>query len=387
MNILTRLFLFLMGTLTLRLEGEYCERLLNVMASNNISFWKPLKKDDGIHITVLKKDFLKIRKFRRNTGVKIKIIKKKGLPLLIGRYKHRYGIALGFIIFIVALNLMSGRMWMIRVYGNIEISEKEINNYFESEGVYKGIPMKNIDSDILKQRIILSFDNIAWASVNKQGSVIEVNITEFTSEYSDETPCNIVSGYDAVIKKVNVSKGSVGVKIGDTVAKNQLLVSGVVNYGAGNSFVHPRGEIIGEIHLKKIISIKKLQETALPTGESTKRLSLDIMGLKIPLYLGDIHREYKIDDTYEYMNIFGGKIPIIIHKAEYSFVNKMYTEISMQSAKELADKSLSDFSEEIGATVVKSNVITVDEGEDEYTFNYDIVCFLDIGVFVPMEIE
>ena len=286
MNLISRMFLYLLGTLTLRLSGEYCERLLNVLAFHNISFWKPVRKKEFFYITVMRKDIKAIRILRRNTGVQVKIVKKSGFPLVYNKYKHRYGLIVGLMLFIVLINFMSARMWMIKVNGNINVAEEEINYFFETRGVYPGISMNKINSDILKQQLIMSFKNIAWASVNKQGSVIEVNITEFTPEYESNSPCNIISKYDAVIKKIDVSKGTVNVKIGDTVSENQILVSGVVGYGAGNSFVHSKGKIIAEVRLTETIKINKNQEFSTPTGYKNKRYLLDIMSMKLPLYLG-----------------------------------------------------------------------------------------------------
>lgn len=385
MNIISRVFLYLLGTLRLKLSGEYCERLLNVMASHNISFWQPFKKKSDFYITVLRKDIKKIKGLRRNTGVKIKITEKRGFPLIVNKYKYRYGLIVGIILFIVSLNLLSSQMWMIKVNGNANISETQIVDFFQSLGIHRGISMAKIDSDILKQQLILSFDNIAWASVNKQGSVIEVNITEFSSQKESDAPCNIVSEYDAIIKKINVSKGSVNVKIGDTVTKNQILVSGIVNYGAGNNFVHSSGEVIAEIRPTVKINIKKIQEVLNPTNEVRLRRTIDIMGQKIPLYLGEIHGDYKVNKTYKYAKIFGGKIPIIIYKDEYSFVNKSYINISVEEAQKLANEQLTDSLVKNGAYDIKITDTKVTETEKEYQFDFCIVCMKDIGVKKPIE--
>lgn len=387
MNLISRLVLYLLGTLRLRLSGDYCERLLNVLASHNISFWKPARKGGNLYITVLRRDLKKIRLLRRNTGVKVKIVKKSGFPLVFNKYKHRYGLIAGFILFMALLNFLSGRMWMIEVNGNTDVPTEEIDAFFESCGIVRGVSMNSVDSDILKQQLILDFDNIAWASVNKQGSVIEVNVTEFTDQNRNEPPCNIVSQYDAVIKKVNVSKGSVNVKIGDTVSKNKILVSGIVNYGAGNSFVHSRGEIIAEIHLKKTVGINIVQENSLPTGKILNRRVIDIMGLKLPLYLGGVHGDFEVNETEKYMNIFGGNIPIIIHKAEYVFVNKTYSEITEKDASTLANQKLTESLKNMGATNINFSVTSVQKSDMEYTFDYEVVCLLDIGTEAPIEME
>ncbi len=387
MNIISRFFLYFFGTLTLKLNGEYCERLLNVMASNHVSFWKPMRKKDDFYITVLRKDIKKIRTLRRNTGVRIKIIKRSGFPLVLNKYKRRYGLILGVIIFVAAINFLSGRMWIIKVNGNINVTDGEINAFFENCGIGRGVAMSSINSDILKQQLILSFENIAWASVNKQGSVIEVNITEFTQEAQNEIPCNIVSQYDAVIKSVNVRKGSVNVKIGDTVSKNQILVSGIVGYGAGNSFVHSSGEIIAEIRFREKIIIDKVQEHSAPTGRILKRNALDIMGIKVPLYLGGVNGDFDLKKSYKYVNILGGEIPIIMYETKYSFLNRTYTEISNAEAQAISKDKLMSELKEGGATDINAVIYSASENEEQYVFEYNVICLMDVGKEAPIQFE
>lgn len=387
MNIISRLFLYLFGTLRLKISGEYCERLLNIMASNNISFWKTKKSDGYFYVTVLRKDIKKIRLLKRNTSVHIKIIKKSGFPLIYKKYKKRYGLLLGILFFIAVINFMSTRLWMIRINGNITVTAQEMRDFFISCGISEGVAMNNIDSDIIKQKLILSFNNVAWASINKQGAVIEVNLTEFTPNEISDLPCNIVSNYDAVIKRVDVTKGSVNVKIGDTVTKKQILVSGIVNYGAGNSFVHSNGKIIGEIRFNETIKIKKIQETINPTGHIFKRNKIQVLGKKMPLYLGSVYGDYTVNNTHKYLRIFGEEVPIAIYSSEYMFVNRTYSQITKNQAIEISDNKLLEKLGEESATNIDFQVIREDENKDEYIFEYSIVCFIDIGeeVLIMME--
>ena len=74
MKTINKIPLFLMGTVRLKLTGDYCERLINILAANNISFWDFRKVGKSYCLTILKKDIFKIRFLSRNTFVKIKII-------------------------------------------------------------------------------------------------------------------------------------------------------------------------------------------------------------------------------------------------------------------------------------------------------------------------
>lgn len=380
MNLLSRFFLYFLGTIRLRINGEYCERFLNILAANSISFWNPNVKKGVFYITVLRKDIKKIRFLRKNIGVKIKIVKKNGFPLIINKYKYRYGLIIGAILFIVSLNILQKGMWNIKVNGNEKIKDIEIIEFLNNNNVNYGKIMKNIDTDILKQKLLLSFDNIAWASLNKQGSVLEVNITEFESENTSKTPYNIVAECDGVIKHIKVSTGSVNVKLGDTVVKNQVLVSGIINYGYGNSFVEPKGKILAEIKADKVIKISKKQNNKIYTGSIKNNYSVEIMGLKIPLYIKNEKNKYETVNSVRKLNFFGGEIPIKIYNDKYVFFNETTFEIDSAVAQEMAYKSLVDEFNNIDADNVNIQLYNFSEKDGYYIFEYRTACIKDIGV-------
>lgn len=387
MNIIARLFLYLFGTLRLRLSGDYCERMLNIMATRNIAFWRPKKSGNDVYLTIKMSDFKSVKAIRKNTDVKIKIIKKKGFPLIANRYKKRYGLLIGIIAFVIVLNILASKLWIIKLKGNTNVTDKDINDFFINNEVVSGTTMSEINSDILKQKLIIDFDNIAWASINKQGSVIEVNLSEFSTGIPKDNPCNVVSNNDAVIKRINVSKGSVKVKIGDTVTKNQMLVSGVVDFGAGCVFVHSEGEILGEIREEMTFKIPKLKKELSYTKNSKKRYVLNLMGIKIPLYLGSVKGNYFITERNERLRMFGGEIPISLTCRSFGFYTESTHSITEGQAKSLSVDYLNKWSKENNCEAFEYTLKNTYEDKNYYVFIYDTVFIRDIGINTPLIIE
>ena len=387
MNLISRIVSYFFGTLKLKMSGEYCERMLNIFAANSISFWNPIIKKGDIYITVLKKDIKKIRILRRNTDVKISIINRSGFPLVFNKYKYRYGLMVGVILFIVALNILQNRMWNVKVIGGQTVTERQIIDFLENNDVKYGKLVKNIDTDILKQKLMLSFNNVAWASLNKQGSVLEVNITEFVNSQDIDAPYNIVADCDGIIKHLEVSMGSTNVRIGDTVFKNQVLVSGIINYGAGNNFVKPNGKIIAEIKENAIIKVKKTQKNTVYTGKSKNKFSIEIMGVKIPLNFKKEKMSHEVVETEKKLKLFGGEIPIVVKKQNYLYVFEEYYEIDENNAKELARKSLLKELDEKNADNIVLSFIKTELSEGEYIIEYELCCTRDIGQKKLLEFE
>ena len=379
MNLISRVTSYLLGSLRLKVSGEYCERFLNILAANSISFWNPYVKKNDFYITVLRKDIMKIRVLRRNTGVKIKINEKRGFPLIFNRYKRRYGLMFGFVIFIVILNLLGASMWNVKVSGSVNITEEQIIDFLNKNNVRYGDSVKKIDTDILRQKLILSFDSVAWASINKQGSVLEVNITEFESNDEISSPYNIVAECDGIIKRLDISKGNVNVKVGDTVTKDQILVSGVINSNYGNFFIEPNGEVIAEIKKKEIIEVKKIQKEVFYSGEFKNQYAVEIMGVAIPLSIKSEKGLFESQNSVKKMKIFGGEIPIKIYNDKLFYTNEISYKIGIEEAEDIAKREINKIFEDANAQNTEIKLVGYKDKNDQYVFEFSTTCLKDIG--------
>ena len=378
---------FLLGTVRLKLYGDYCERLINILAANSISFFNLKKKSDCFEITIRKDDLLKIKSLRKNTAVKIRIKSKSGIPFIIRRYRHRFGIVAGMIIFLVILNFMSTRLWLIKINGNICVPNEEIIQTIEMLGVDEGASMKKIDVDVLKQKLISTRNDVAWASLNKQGSVLEVNITEVNGKIEPIKECNLVAGFDGVIRHIDVQSGTIVVKVGDTVTKGQLLVSGAVDFGNGNSFTQAKGKISAYVKAAEKEKIGLYYDSFSYNGKDSKRYVLEFIGIKVPLYLGKVRGDYDLTYSSDDLYMFGGKLPIKLTEFRYKGKNMFKEELNEKTAKNLLKEQiqkryLSENKEIIN--ISNENIVKVDDGY-QYTALVDFVT--DIAVNSPINYE
>ncbi len=361
---------FLLGYVRIQFSGDYCERFLNVLAANGIVFRNIQKYGGNFYITVLKKDFKKLHKLRKNCGVKIKTIKKSGIPFIINKHKFRYGMVAGLTFFILILSFLSTRLWLVKINGNNTVTEAKIDKSLDSLGIKIGMSMNKIDTDVLKLKFVISGENIAWASFNRQGSILEVNLTEFENDKTQNTASNLVAQYDAIIKRIDVQSGTVNVKIGETVSKGQLLVSGIVDYGAGSNFVSSNGKIFAEVNVNEKIVVPKNYKTYEYTGEAVDRYVVDIMGAKIPLYLGNIDEGYEKDYKTIKLKLFGGRIPLEILKVNCKKIKENTTYLSKPQAIEIAKKQIENNYINENCT----DIIFISENIIEDTDSYQYSC-------------
>ena len=146
------LYRFFSGFLKIKIMGDFPERLINKCVKNNIVLWNIKYLKNAIVFKVSIKDFKKIFRIRKGLKIKIEILKKYGFPFIIRRYKNRYGIIVGVIIFILFIYFMSGFVWNIEINGNKTVSETQILRECESLGIKIGVKKSKLNTKILADK-------------------------------------------------------------------------------------------------------------------------------------------------------------------------------------------------------------------------------------------
>lgn len=310
---------FISGYLRVRFYGEFKERIFNLAASNRISLWNSSLGKEGIEADISVKKFRLLPIVLRKSGIRVHILKKKGLPFILKKNGRRFGIALGLILSFAMLQYMSGFIWMIDVTGNQRVDSKEIISTCRSVGIKKGIQKDDINTKIARENLLLKIDSLAWASLNIEGCRLTVNVSEIDPKEDNECICNLKAKADAIIEKIDVTSGNTVVKIGDTVKKGEVLVSGVFEKLTGTEFVHSAGVITAFTQRSISVSGEYVIKELIETGEKRQKSVLEFFGLKIPLYLGKEIGNYNQRVETKALTLFGTELPIKIHKKEFRF--------------------------------------------------------------------
>ena len=66
----------------IRISGDSTERFLNLCRHRKINIWDIRSVENGITGNITIDDFYRLKEIRLKTGMKVEIIKKKGLRLL-----------------------------------------------------------------------------------------------------------------------------------------------------------------------------------------------------------------------------------------------------------------------------------------------------------------
>ncbi len=233
----------MLGYVKIEIEGYYIEKFINMCTEQKIFIWNVRKKNNvKISLNIGIKDFKKLKNICKKTKCKAKIIKKKGLPFILYKYKKRKIFIILLIIVSIGVIISSNYVWNIdvRVKENKEL-EKIIED-LEKLGLKKGIKKDKIDANKIITEIRLKRNDISWMGIEIKGTNVIVEIVK-----SDEKPdvidkedyCNIIASKSGTITKIIAQTGTALVKEGDKVQKGDILIAGYMEgKHTGTRYVH-----------------------------------------------------------------------------------------------------------------------------------------------------
>lgn len=349
--ILKIIYMFLAGAVTIKVEGFFVERFLNICMNKKI-FLQDLHRENSTYIKVkiLKSDFKEIRHIAQKTKCKVKIEKKSGLPFFVNKYRKRKIFAVAILVIAIFLFIITKFIWNVEVLGNEKISVEEIKQVAKEYGIEEGRLKSDINIEKVSNLIRLNRDDISWIGITIKGTNAIITIEEVTEkpEIIDKSRiCNIVASEDAVISKIVVQNGTARVNVGDEVKKGDLLVEGVME-GAytGTRQVHAEANVLGKILYSKERKENLVQNEKIKTGNKEEKIEICINNFKINFNKGvSKFEKYDTITTNKKLKFFSDfYFPISLKKhvnSEYEIIPKTYSE------EELKEKIIKDLEEEM----------------------------------------
>ena len=257
--------LFIAGCRILKADVGQKEAILNLCADEKINLHKTELCDDGFYLLCSFFSSVRLISLASKNNIRLDILSSHGIPALVLRYRHRYGIVLGMLLSVLLIFLSSSVIWDIRVNGANRLSDKEIISVLEECGLSLGTPRRAVDADTLANRVLIYSDDIAWISVNIIGTVAEVEIRELVlptePEESQFAASNIVAARSGKIVRFENINGNISAAIGETVSEGQLLIGGI--YGDeenGFRYTSAKGEVFAQVERDFSVEIPRSEK-------------------------------------------------------------------------------------------------------------------------------
>ena len=368
----------LFGYVRIEIEGYYVERFINICTNKKILIWN-LKREKGVklYLNIGIDDFKKLSPIIVKTRCKVRILKKRGIPFLIHRYKKRKIFAIFLILILLGIYISSKYVWNIDVEVEEDLKLENIEEDIHLAGINRGMLKSDINKEQAINELLLKRSDIAWVGIDIEGTNVIVKIVK-----ADESPevidnsdyCDIVASKKGIITKITAQNGTALVKPGDEVNAGDVLIAGYMEGKyTDKRLVHSLGEVEATVTYEKNMEVKLNEEIYEETGKTENRYEINFGKSKIKLY-----RKLSKFETYKTTNVEEKNLkvskdfylPISITKItnkEQKKTNKSFT------MKEAVDFGIETLSKQIEEEIEDKQMITDKKANTEETQNSVIV--------------
>ena len=335
----------IIGYIRINVEGFYIEKFINTCKQNNIFLWGIKREKASImHTNISIKSFKKIKQVSKKTNCRIRIERKKGMPFLLNRYKKRKIFAIGLIAVFIVIIGTSKFVWNIDIIGNEKINKEELLAELKQQGLEVGTLKKNINKNEIINSIRLERNDISWMGMDIKGTNVIIKIVETEEKpkvLDNNEYCNIIANKDAVIKKIEATKGTAVIKEGDLVKKGSILIGGwMEGKYTGVRYVHGAGKVMGTVWYTETARVQLKEEKIEKTGKEEKKYKINFNNFQINLYKTlSKFENYDTIYTDKKVKIFSDfYLPVSYTECNNYETKCITTEYTQEEAKDIAIK-------------------------------------------------
>ena len=237
---------FLFGTVRFSATEGFSDEFLSFCVKRKILIHELKREADKITGYVHNTELKVLTSAAEKSGMKLEITKRTGLPHLFIRYRKRYGIPIGFMIFTVICAILHSVIWSVDVSPTEFTETEKILEVLKESGVRVGAFSDTINCKDIEYQLYEAFDDISWVNVRITGARMFVDISEVKvkENVKEEKFTNIVASKDGEIINAEIFRGEGKLYPGTAVVKGDLLISGIINHRDGSvKFVDSEGKI------------------------------------------------------------------------------------------------------------------------------------------------
>ena len=361
---------YIFGYVKAEVYGFAPERFMNLIIKNDVVIWDVESTEQGYIFYTGRKNLMKMKPYLQKTNMKIRLLRKYGLPYFLKQYKKRAAFLIGFLLFCIMVYVLSLFVWEVKVTGEDKLVADSLLKEIEEQYVPLGTIKSKIDCSKLEEALRKDFDEISWISCELKGTSLKVYLEEGMApkvQTEDSKTGDLVAAKDAVLTKMITRQGTPVVKVKDTVKKGDILISGTIyiyddnNEVMETSYVAADGDVYGKTteEYEDYVDLKYYKK--IYQGKEKKHITFYFLDYCLTPYIPkmnaenydsytQIHKARILDNFYL---PFGYKT---VKRTAYTLEQREYTE---EEAKKILEtrlsKKLKGF-EEKGVEIIENNV-------------------------------
>ena len=389
--LMKRLIRYCRGTVQFTVTGAYPERFLNLCAQGGVGLWETRRLEGGIAACCAQCHRSRLEYYAEKSGCTLTVRRCSGMRNTARRYRHRAGLWVGAGMLALGLLVMSSFVWQVEVVGTERLSPEAVTAALAEYGVHSGVLSRSIDARTVERQMQIRFEEIAWISVNVEGSRVTAVVEEAVpppTVMEDGIPTNLVAAETGFITRIEVRNGNAVVKVGDSVRAGDLLVSGIMDNKVGESrTAHARGQVYAQVRARTEIFIPLKQRDYVLSGIA-RRKYLRIFGIEVPLQRKGVpDGAYRMEQTIQQPEGIWALLPVALREDCYLLMREAEKTVTPEEARRQAQKALA--LRERGwtdAEILSREPVGVD-GTEGYTLTVEYLLEKQIAVEAPVQTE
>lgn len=383
----------LLGQLHLRIQCAFPERVLNLCAARGLAL-RDLNWESAQVFTcrISRQDWRQLRKALPRLDAEATLLGREGLPYFLIRFRHRQALVIGLTALCMFLVLGSFFVWDFSIEGNKTVSSEEILRALEQNGVGLGSFGLTIDSEDVRNHVLLEIPELSWIAVNVSGCRATVQVRErdpVPELLREQEPTNLVARLDGVVLKILPLGGVRCVLPDSSVQKGQLLLSGVADTGTyGAVMLAGRGSVTARTWHRLSLKLPLVGRQKQYTGK-TRTLPALVFGKHRVKFFGNSgisQGNYDKITKRTPLSLLGIPLPVTVVAETlrfYEIAEVPLDEAALQrQAEAILSRQLHRQVDPYGS--VESALCTANRRSDGLTVTLTAECVEEIGVRVPI---
>ncbi len=214
----------------IRTDRLNCSRLVNQLREKKIALYNVRIEEEQLVFVVYGDDVdkaIELLNDKKKTYRVVEIRRKKSWKKIV---KEHLVSGFSWFLVVAAIFVASRFCYKVDVVADDIVLKNQVESILVEEG-YRGVFLKSkVDREVLKQKILSSTSDTAYADVKLSGGRLVVSIKQAHKQMQESAEYTaIYAECDCVITKIFVESGTALVKEGDRVVKGQKLIDGYID--------------------------------------------------------------------------------------------------------------------------------------------------------------
>lgn len=388
----------LRGQVRVEIVCEHPERVLNLCGERGLPFRDLRRGENGaLFMTLSRGDYVRLRDALKNVACDIRPVRQVGFRAVLSALARRPTLCVFAVLVPTALFLGSFFVWDYDIRGNVTVPDERILRALDRYGVGLCSFGLSLDSEDIRNHVLLDIPELEWISVNVSGYRAHVQVRERRpppEAVDTTTPANVIARRDGLILSVSALDGKAAVVPGVSVTAGDLLISGTEALETtGKTRVMPgRGSVRARTWYKLTTTLPLQSAEKRFTGEEYVNLSIIFGTRRVKFFWNRGHLGLEPETNCDKitrrtaLSVFGLPLPLTLVRECYRVYEAAPVALGADEARRRGESALRDQLQTEVAPYgeIRSTLCGVRTRGDTLEVTLSAECAEEIGERVPI---